>query len=238
MSSVSRVQGYTFLRSYRYERKFLVEDLQTFQVAMLIKQHPLLFHAPYPPRFVNNLYLDTPGMDNYYDNVNGAMQRRKVRVRWYGAPFGIIEQPMLEIKIKEGLVGTKHTYPLTTFSFESGFREYILQKTLSESPGIPPEVRFQLRFFNAVLFNRYFRHYYASRDGHFRLTLDTNLAFYNTNGGIEKHFTHRQQNYRELVVELKYDVEHEPQANRAAGFFPFRVTRSSKYVQGIERVFY
>ncbi|MDI6769242.1 MAG: hypothetical protein QMD04_06155 [Anaerolineales bacterium] len=40
------------------------------------------------------------------------------------------------------------------------------------------------------------------------------------------------------MVELKYENEQEPQADRVAGFFPFRVTRNSKYVQGIKRVYF
>jgi len=48
-------QGYTYLRTFRYERKFLVEDLMQFQVAALIRRHPYLFYPPYPPRYVNNL---------------------------------------------------------------------------------------------------------------------------------------------------------------------------------------
>jgi hypothetical protein len=37
---------------------------------------------------------------------------------------------------------------------------------------------------------------------------------------------------------LKYGLEQEGQADRAASYFPFRVTRNSKYVQGIERVYF
>ena len=39
-----------------------------------------------------------------------------------------------------------------------------------------------------------------------------------------------------VVVEIKYGVGLEPQAERIAVFFPFGVTRNSKYVMGIERV--
>ena len=122
-------QGYTYLRTFRYERKFLVEELMPPQVAALIKQHPRLFYSPYPPRYVNNLYLDTPEMDHYYDNVNGALQRRKVRVRWYGQPFGEIKHPMLEVKVKHGLVGTKHTYPLPPFRMNARFCDRGFQRT-------------------------------------------------------------------------------------------------------------
>ncbi|MEW6092368.1 MAG: polyphosphate polymerase domain-containing protein [Chloroflexota bacterium] len=230
-------QGYTYLRSFRYERKFLVEDLMPFQVEALIRQHPQNFRAPYPPRHVNNLYLDTSDMINYYDNVHGAMQRRKVRVRWYGEPFGEIGRPMLEIKVKDGMVGTKHTYPLSAFRLEARFCDRIFQGLLSDSD-LPPAVRHTLRGLNVVLFNRYHRHYYATHDGAFRLTLDNRMEFYKVNGLFENQFVHRQENFKDVIVELKYENEQEPQADRVAGFFPFRVTRNSKYVQGIERVYF
>ena len=230
-------QGYTYLRSFRYERKFLVEDLMPFQVEALIKQHPCFFHAPYPPRYVNNLYLDTPDMMNYYDNLHGAMQRRKVRVRWYGEPFGEIKHPMLEIKIKDGTVGTKHSYPLSAFRLDARFCDRILHGILSDSY-LPPIIRQDIRSLNVVLFNCYYRHYYATQDGTFRITLDTQMELYKVNGLFENQFAHRQINTRDLVVELKYENEQELQADRLISFFPFRLTRNSKYIQGIERVYF
>jgi hypothetical protein len=95
-----------------------------------------------------------------------------------------------------------------------------------------------LRGLNLVLFNRYFRHYYATYDGAFRLTLDDKQTFFKVNGLFGNQFVHRQLNARDVIVELKYEIEQEPQANRVSGFFPFRVTRNSKYVQGIERVYF
>ena len=85
---VSGNHGRRYTRSYRYERKFLVEHMGHHHAIALIKQHPYLFYQPYPPRFINNFYLDTPEMDNYDDNVSGAADRRKVRLRWYGDLFG------------------------------------------------------------------------------------------------------------------------------------------------------
>lgn len=231
------VQGYTYLRTFRYERKFLVEDLMPFQVATLIKQHPRMFFAPYPPRYVNNLYLDTPDMVNYFDNVDGSAHRRKVRVRWYGEPFGEVTRPMLEVKVKDGLVGTKHTYPLSPFCMDTDFCDQVLEKVFENSE-LPPEARLALRDLEVVLFNRYYRYYYATHDGEFRVTLDTELEFYKVNRLFGNQFAHHQLNGRDVVVELKYEIEQEMQANRVAGFFPFRMTRNSKYVQGIERVYF
>lgn len=134
-------------------------------------------------------------------------------------------------------MSTKHTYPLAAFDTDTRFCDRVFQSTLDESL-LPPEARLALRGLNVVLFNRYYRHYYATRDGEFRITLDTQMEFYKVNGKFGNQFAHRQCNAQNLVVELKYEVEQEPQANRVAGFFPFRMTRNSKYVEGIERVYF
>ena len=84
--------------------------------------------------------------------------------------------------------------------------------------------------------NRYHRRYYVSRDGKFRLTLDTNMAFHRV-GGLTKRLARRRVDHRNVIVELKYGVDEDVAASRVSGFFPFRVTKSSKYVQGIDRVF-
>jgi hypothetical protein len=50
---------------FRYERKFLVEELDAHQVKLLVRLHPALFYQPYPPRQVNSLYLDSPELEDY-----------------------------------------------------------------------------------------------------------------------------------------------------------------------------
>lgn len=222
--------------SYRYERKFLVDQLDQHQTKALILRHPGFFYQPYPPRYVNNFYLDSPALDNYYDNVGGSGSRRKIRIRWYGELFGPISKPVLEFKIKEGLVGTKIHYDFSDFRLEKGYCDDHLRKIIRAS-ALPPEVKIILYDQDVVLLNRYFRHYYTTRDGRFRLTLDTDLSYLRV-GHLDNHFAHKQTDHRNLVVELKYDMEHDPSAFQVSSFFPFRVTKSSKYVQGIERVYF
>lgn len=234
---VQAESGYTRLETYRYERKFLLEGLPIWQAAAIIKLHPKMFSEPYPPRYVNNLYLDSPDMENYYDNVNGAAQRRKVRLRWYGTPFGQVHHPVLEIKVKNGLAGTKHAYPLAPFCLDQSFSSRYFRSILMIS-SLPENVYRDLCRFEIVLLNRYYRYYYASRDGNFRVTLDSQMSFYRVNSTIGNSFLHRQINHHNLVVELKYDIDQDLNANRVASFFPFRVTKNSKYVEGIERVYF
>ena len=104
---------------FRYERKFLVTDLSLQQLELLIRFNPALFSVMYPPRSVNSIYFDHPDLRFYQENVAGLMNRTKVRIRWYGDTFGPIQRPVLEKKIKRGLLGYKESYPLAPFTLNT-----------------------------------------------------------------------------------------------------------------------
>jgi hypothetical protein len=223
------------MTSYRYERKFVVDRIDRHQVMGLIKRHPAMFYQPYPPRINNNLYMDTADMVNYQDNVVGSADRRKVRIRWYGDLMGLVDEPVLEFKIKRGLVGTKRQYRVPGFAVEHGLNtKDLMRRTVASD--LPPEVRSYLRTVNIVLMNNYQRRYFVSRDGRFRLTLDTRMAYYRI-GGMSSWMARKQTDQRNVILELKYGIDDDAAASKVSTFFPFRVTKSSKYVQGIERVY-
>lgn len=223
------------IRDYRYERKFLVEGLDAGQVRMLVKRHPGMFYEPYPPRYVNNLYLDTEDMDNYYANVAGLADRHKVCIRWYGYPLEQVVKPMLEFKIKSGLVSTKHSYPFPEFRLDDGFAHRDFQQII-QSSDLPADVRLHLRGLQVVLCNRYYRRYFATKDQRFRITLDTDLSYYRVKK-FGNRFSGRYLDQNHVVVELKYDKLLDPLVDRMSSFFPFIVTRNSKYITGIESVY-
>jgi len=223
------------VRELRYERKFLVRDLDTGQVRMLVKRHPGMFRERYPPRTVNNLYLDTEEMDHYHANVSGVGERLKVRIRWYGDLFGRITAPMLEFKARHGSVGAKYSYPFPDFQLDESFSQRSFEALVRDS-GLPDKVRHRLRFLNVVLANSYYRWYYASHDQRFRITVDAAMTYYRvtkTRNRFGVKFVDRDQ----VVVELKYQLGLDPQAQRIASFFPFGVAKNSKYVTGIDLVY-
>jgi SPX domain protein involved in polyphosphate accumulation len=236
-SAVEQVAGYTPLRTGRLERKCQVDELSIHQVRTIIKLHPKLFNSPYPPRFVNNIYLDTNDLDNYFANVFGYPNRQKVRIRWYGDLSGAIIQPMLEVKIKEGLIGLKQAYPLASLRVDHSLCDDKVQQVLANSD-LPAAVRIDMKNLRMVLINRYYRYYYVSDDGKFRVTLDTELSFYKANYAYSNPYLHSQKCYSQIIVEIKYDNEQDGAAQRVISYFPFRITRSSKYVNGVERVFF
>jgi SPX domain protein involved in polyphosphate accumulation len=96
---------------YRYERKFLVPRNSWDSVESVIKRNPAVFSPLYYPRVINNIYLDTIPLGYYFMNVEGVFDRTKVRIRWYGDLFGPVRKPVLEFKIKAGLLGKKASFP-------------------------------------------------------------------------------------------------------------------------------
>jgi len=220
---------------HRYERKFVVSSLPAKAVIAILKQHPAMFRELYPMRYVNNIYLDSPLLSDYYSNVNGYRQRQKIRVRWYHNLFRDVNDAILEFKKKDGEVGTKEQYPFPTFTFgehlrESGFRDRI------QSSDLPVAVKFRLQDVEFAICNRYQRWYFATPDKRFRATVDAGLSFYHL-GKLSNLFTHKYLDHHHLVLELKYLVKDDPKAHHIISALPFRITRSSKYVSGVENIY-
>lgn len=216
----------------RYERKFFLEGIEPAAARSAILHHPGMFYEPYPPRWINNIYLDTPWMDHYQDNLSGSAARAKVRLRWYHELVGEVTKPVLEFKLKRGWVGWKESYPFPPFRFDEALTRQHLGALIAGS-GLPPHVIERLHGYQIALVNRYYRHYFSTRDERYRVTLDGDLTYYRV-GRLSNPLLARMVDHGALVVELKYEAEHEPGADRIASRFPFRLTRSSKYVRGVD----
>lgn len=220
---------------FRKERKFVATGVSITAVEFFMKSHPAMFFQPFPPRFISNLYFDSKEFGNYGDNVVGSMSRHKFRIRWYGEQqFGYLKKPVLEIKIKKGLAGTKRHYKLVPFTFEPGFTMKLMDEVFDQSD-LPKEIREMLRYQSPTLLNQYHRKYLLSADRKFRVTLDHKLKYTNINR-YQNSFMHRVANDRDVIIELKYDTEHDEEANRISDSFPFRLNKNSKYVNGIDEL--
>lgn len=217
---------------FRKERKYAISEVDFDVVENYVRSHPAMFSNPYPPRLVNNIYFDLPSFQNYSDNVVGAKQRRKFRIRWYGEQFGQIEKPIMEIKIKEGLAGAKKYFPLAPFTLEPGFSAMDIQKFLDDSD-IEAEAREALHHFVPTLLNQYYRKYYLSADRRFRLTLDYNVS-YTRISRHQNYFMRRVVDRENVIMEIKYDVVDDENVSWISSYFPFRMTKNSKYVNGVD----
>lgn len=223
------------MEQLRYERKFLIVDYSFADVEQIIKFHPSRFTEIFHQRNVNNIYFDTLGMNAYYDNVEGEKNRTKVRIRWYGDTFGIINHPVLEYKIKQGLLGNKNSYSLNSFVLDSNFSKEQILKAVDNS-NIPISVKNELLSLKPTLLNSYTRKYFLSADKKNRLTIDHNLTYYKITY-YNNTFLNKVIDNKATVLELKYENEHELEAKQICNSFPFMLTKNSKYLQGLESVF-
>ncbi len=218
--------------NHRYERKFVVDELESIEIEQIIKQHPAMFTEIFSQRIINNIYLDTPNLTFYFDNNIGRTHRKKIRIRWYGEPFGKIQKPTLEFKLKTGAVGDKLSFRMAAFDFDNTFSRNTLVELIGRSD-LPKWVEEELLVLNPFLLNRYSRKYFRTADKNFRLTIDNNLS-YTAISRNNSYFLKRKIDYQNSIVELKYSCDKDDKANTVSNKLPFRLTKSSKYVNGIE----
>jgi hypothetical protein len=144
---------------------------------------------------------------------------------------GMIAKPVLEFKIREGLLGNKLSFPLAPFSIDTDLTAEKLNDVFQNSD-LPLWAFEVLMHLKPALLNRYRRKYFLSFDNKFRLTMDDQLSYYSI-GNNNNTFV---ENYRgeDVIVELKYDFENDTFAPAVTNHLPFRLTKSSKYVNGVE----
>jgi len=219
---------------YRYERKFQIRGATTAEVELAVRRNPALFSEEYAPRVVNNIYFDSPDLRHYRANVAGQSTRAKVRIRWYGAETGRVERPVLEIKRRQALLGTKESAPLPPFTLDQHLSAGRLRELL-RGGGVPDSMRRELDQVEPALLNFYRRRYFRSADRHVRITLDWDLGFCR----LRHHgnsFVDRVNAGRLVVMEIKYADRATPNVIELANSLPFRLTRMSKYVFGMDLV--
>lgn len=216
---------------YRYERKFRIDAPFSRALPIALRQHPAGFREIYSPRTVNSIYLDTHDFAFYRANIAGNANRIKVRIRWYGDNFHDANSPQLEFKVRQGMAMCKFVFKLppitpTTLSIE---HLHSIFKTLELGPGILNVLK-ALRFAVVVHYNR---SYFLSFDEIVRATVDEMVTYQrvspNTIGSISQIRDHSSR-----ILELKFGVNEETTGAQVASDFAFRMTRNSKYVNGID----
>lgn len=223
------------INNYRYERKFFITELDFNNVENLVIQNPSFFSEIYYERWVNNLYFDTLLFNNFMDNIIGNMYRNKYRIRWYDKMLNYIEKPVLEQKIKKGLLGDKKSFKLIPFTINKGF-DLVFISNILKSSNLDPKVMFDIKGQSPVLLNRYKRKYFESNDKKFRITIDSQQSFYKINK-LNNTLLQKRTDNKNIILELKHSKEYDLEASKITNSFPFRLTKSSKFARGIELLY-
>ena len=216
----------------RFERKFMIQDMHYPEIVQQVRNNKAAFLSLHHPRYINNIYFDTNDMDFFTDNVSGKGSRKKARIRWYGDLMGNISKPVLEFKMREGMVGNKLSFPIKPFILDNNFTGDYIQD-IFRSSDLPDWAEAIMMMLKPALLNRYHRQYFISFNNNFRLTIDDELNYFGVGSGLnnfmEKHTCDN------VIVELKYDQMHDGKdAAYVTNNLPFRLTKSSKYVNGFE----
>tara|TARA_B100001964_G_scaffold197137_1_gene222018 strand:+ start:563 stop:1243 length:681 start_codon:yes stop_codon:yes gene_type:complete len=220
---------------FRYERKFFITSITKAEIEKLVMFHPANFSEVFYERSINNIYFDTPMFKSYFDNIDGNSDRTKVRIRWYGELYDNIKKPTLELKIKNGILGHKLHFLLKPLNTTTQLNKLDIVQ-LTSNVDIPQHILAKIKVLTPTLLNRYNRKYFLSADKRFRITIDTNQVFYKI-CSINRYFLNRCRDNSSIVLELKYDRNADKDASYITESIPFRLTKSSKYVRGIEKLY-
>ncbi len=223
---------------HRFERKFIVpiEQIDRIETLLLAQGCSPIYH----PRWINNMYCDKLDMNHLNDNIEGYSQRTKLRFRWYGDVFGDI-QVTAEYKDKVDDVNQKASKKIGEFHWKSREEIHSLYKQFevalldsgtanstinnSNSDLKTPDSNAFLEVVQhqPTLMNRYLRKYYMNPHESVRVTIDTDLSFYNCGTKLE------HQNHEYAIVEMK-SPSNSPIID---DLIPYQTSKSSKYVEGL-----
>ncbi len=203
----------------RYERKYQVASHDYHRVYDLIMNNPMGFERSYDDRKVNSIYYDDINYSCYNDNLTGVAERVKYRVRWYGDILDLVPNPILEKKIKKGLLGTKEYTNIDDFELRRG------------APNLLDHVHTTNVLIPTVLV-RYDRTYFESYDKKIRATIDRNIEY-----GIVSNRKMVGQFYQDpkVILEIKYDQSDEEDAQDCLQSIPYRLSKNSKYVAAMSQ---
>jgi len=206
----------------RYERKYRIENASLRQVELVIHQNPACFQTAFPDRWINSIYLDDVAFNSLNENLGGISKRNKYRIRWYGNTLKDIQQPTLEIKIKNNFTNTKEFFKLPDFTLNPDFD--CVQFLEEQIPNL------QQRLFPVSII-QYLRSYYVSQNGKVRATIDRKLRYFLYQGRLL--LEHSPALDTGIILEIKYDKDYDDQMQTIFQSIPFRLTKNSKYVSSI-----
>ena len=212
----------------RYERKLRFPGVEAEWLMMLVRRHPAQLFESYPTRYVNNLYFDTVLGSYLMYHVDGVSDRKKLRIRWYGDLEATQKEPRLEVKSKQGWLIEKRGFAIGDADLNTWLAGG-LRGSLRGS-GVPEAIGDLALTLRPSLLNRYRRRYYETWDHRVRVTIDSELRFFDVDPSATRREGHPDPT---AVVEIKYGVDAAQEGAWIASQFPFSLDKNSKYVSGM-----
>lgn len=218
---------------YRLERKF---NSNKFDELISVERYLILnrflnFRKSFKPRLINNVYFDDFSNSSFYENSDGLLIKKKIRLRWYDDNLNSLR---LEIKSKNGDYGSKKVWKikLKEMSYKSLIlllKNYnVFLKYVNKSE-IEPEIKYIFSLIKPVSFNNYNREYFIDLHKKIRMTIDSDLIFKNWRLGVNE-FSHNLPSLK--VFEFKYLHNDFKSVHLYEAFikqFPLKISKFSKF---------
>nr|WP_237360420.1 polyphosphate polymerase domain-containing protein [Vibrio marisflavi] len=194
----------------------------------------LMFHDHHSMRDVNSLYLDTPMLARYEENLSGISTRKKVRIRWYN-DLNNATSAKLEFKHRQASKGYKVTFDTSLDLLKPNFSwfqelKYCYDQLTTQGRSLWGTEQ------TPIIICRYRRQYLISQCNRIRVTIDSNIVVYEQ----RYQFSANLERYVSLgdyvLMEIKTDAENEQLLSQLMSTCPLRPSRHSKYVNGIRNL--
>ena len=216
---------------YRYEIKLVLNESEFTHVLLWLDM--IGGKKKFVDRKVNTLYFDNLAQEAIQHNLAGIASRNKVRLRWYGDNFSLNTDLQLEIKSRDGRLGSKIKYPISTKMgfFKNDFVSKISDDIFKEvySSG------FKHSSINdhlvPMLMVKYKRKYFEIMNG-VRVTIDNNIKFYDVSQNIKLNSI-IPINYSPYIVEIKFSNNYKDHVSDLLRPTLLTPKRHSKYLAGL-----
>lgn len=218
----------------RYERKLIFPAALSWRLYGELKNNNENLARHHPTRRINNIYYELPNFQSYNDNVVGVPYRSKLRLRWYGEHISKKASPVLEMKLKNGHVGTKKRFEIQTMPQSGGFE---INEILANNPALKPTDFIDFSVARPLIYNTYVRDYYRVPCTQVRVTVDHGLGYGIITPNILSTRKVTVEDER-IIIEVKHHEKEEDIARNVLNSFSVRVAKMSKYVNGVNMLFH
>ena len=206
----------------RFERKWIFNNTNYIDILNKAFKSNFLFRFQYPKRFVNSLYFDDYNHTTIRESVSRISRRKKFRIRWYGKNKFVLNNPKLEIKIKENFLNYKRIFSLKIL-------EGANLKISGNIKFINNEVNNVLKkkLLTATTTTHYERLYLISTNKKIRATIDYNLEGTNFKCNFQNPVF---KTSNDLILEFKYNKDYDNFVRNNLAKISTRISKNSKYV--------
>ncbi len=225
----------TELHNERIEYKILLSGIEPKILEEYVHSIPYAFKCSYDDRFVNSIYYDTLNFKALHDNLSGVSRRYKTRLRWYNS-INEANDCYIEFKYKNGVLGSKYIVPIDLNLGLNNISHSEIVFEVSKQLNDNDNLIFNYCSHNPVVLVRYHRSYYESKSYDIRITIDKGIRFYPQQFSRKLNITNNSRNNENIILEIKYMNSNHELISDIVQYLPYRVTKSSKYVMGVDSI--